>query len=246
MIPRSAQSLLLAAACLAALGGTAMAQAKAKAPAKAAGVQAKAASAASSCDVLADDPEDAFRTAPGVDMHLIDPAKAVPACRAAVEAAPDDGRVRYALGRALQRAGDDAGALDAYRGAADRGYPVAENMMGAMYQGARQLETAAQWFRKAADHGYLPAQTALGQYYHNGWGVPKDPRQALGWYIKSAEQSYAPAQVVLGVMYHNGEGVPVNDAEAEKWLQQAAELGYAPGKQLLDALHQEQAAKARP
>ncbi len=76
--------------------------------------------------------------------------------------------------------------------------------------------------------------------------MPKDPKQAIAWYTKSAEQSYAPAQVVLGVMYHNGEGVAVNDAEAEKWLQQASELGYAPGKQLLDALHQEQAAKAKP
>ncbi|MEI9890248.1 MAG: hypothetical protein WDN45_06140 [Caulobacteraceae bacterium] len=87
MSPRSAPPLL-AALCWTTLcwtglpGAPALAAAKAEAPAKSAGPsQAPARPVATPCDALADDPEDPFRAAPGVDNHLIDAAKAVPVCK---------------------------------------------------------------------------------------------------------------------------------------------------------------------
>jgi TPR repeat protein len=234
MTSRPARHLLMAAACWTALlTGTAFAAkapAKAKTPAAAANPAAGAKPAAAPCDVLADDPSDPFRAAPGVEQHLIDAAKAVPTCKAAVEASPEDGRLRYAYARALQRAGDEAGALDAYQRAAERGYPIAENMVGLMYQQARQPETAAQWIRKSADHGYLPAQMTLGAFYHQGVGVPQDPKQAAEWFRKAADAGYPLAEVALAGLYHKGDGVAQDDQQALVLYRKAAAANYAGGQ----------------
>ncbi|HEY4030032.1 MAG TPA: tetratricopeptide repeat protein [Caulobacteraceae bacterium] len=240
MTSRTARHLLTAAACwTAVLAGTAFAQTKAPAKAKAAAAAKAAAPAAKPsakppagpCDVLADDPADPFRAAPGVEPQKIDPAKAVPTCKAAVDAAPDDGRIRYAYARALQRSGDDAGAVDAYQRAAERGYPIAENLVGMMYlQQARQPDVAAQWLRKSADHGYLPAQMTLGAFYHQGIGVPKDVQQAVAWYRKAADAGYPLAQVALAGLYHKGDGVPQDDQQALALYRKAAAENYAGGQ----------------
>jgi TPR repeat protein len=244
MPPRTARHLLTTAACCTALlAGPALAQSKA--PAKAAAAAAKspaakapapaagnpAVQAATPCNVLADDPDDPFRAAAGVQKQLIDASKAVAACKAAIEAAPEDGRLRYALGRALERSGDDAGAGDAYQRAAERGYPIAENMVGMLYlTQAHQPEVAAQWMRKSADHGYLPAQMVLGTFYHQGIGVPKDAGQAAGWYRKAADAGYPLAQVVLAGLYHKGDGVAQDDQQALALYRKAAAANYAGGQ----------------
>ena len=229
MSPPLPRHLMTAAVCLAALvGPAAFAQTKSKAPAKAS-APAKA-PAASPCDALADDPEDPFRAAPGVEARLIDADKAVAACKAAVEAAPEDGRLRYALSRALQRSGDEAGAVDALQRAAERSYPIAENMVGMLYQQQRQPEQAAQWVRRSADHGYLPAQMLLGALYHQGMGVPQDAVQAVAWYRKAADAGYPLAQVALAQLYHKGDGVPQDDAQALAWNHKAAAANYPGGQ----------------
>jgi TPR repeat protein len=231
MTPRSATRLLLAAAWLTAvLGGPAPAQTKAQSKPRAP-APAAAKPPASPCDVLADDPEDPFRTAPGVEKRLIDTAKAIPACKAAVDAAPEDGRVRYALARALDQANDEDAAGDAYQRAAERGYPIAENMVGMLYlQQAHQPDVAAQWIRKSADHGYLPAQMTLGAFYHQGIGVPKDVQQAVAWYRKASDAGYPLAQVTLGALYHKGDGVPQDDQQALALYRKAADAHYSGGE----------------
>jgi TPR repeat protein len=223
--------VLAAAGWTALFGGAALAQTHGKAPAKAkAPAQAPAKASAPPCDILADDPQDPFRSAAGVEQHLIDAGKAVPACKAAVDAAPEDGRVRYAYARALQRAGDNAGALDAYQRAAERGYPIAENMVGMMYQQARQPDVAAQWIRKSADHGYLPAQMTLGAFYHQGVGVPQDAKQAAEWYRKAADAVYPLDEVARAGLYHMGDGVAQDDQQALALYRKAAAANYAGGQ----------------
>jgi TPR repeat protein len=224
--------LLMVAACCTALStGTAVAQTKAKPKGKPpAATAAPARPAAPECDLLADDPQDPFRVAPGVEDHQIDPAKAVPACKAAVEAAPEDGRLRYAYSRALQRAGDQAGFGDAIQRSAERGYPIAQNMVGMMYQRAGQPDVAVQLIRRSADQGYLPAQMTLGAFYHNGVGVPKDVQQAVTWYRKAADAGYPLAQVALAGLYHKGDGVTQDDQQALALYRKAAAANYAGGQ----------------
>ena len=61
--------------------------------------------------------------------------------------------------------------------------------------------------------------------YVNGWGVPKDDKQAVKWYKLAADQGNAPAQFNLGVMYDKGEGLPEDDQQAVNWYRRAAEQG---------------------
>ena len=218
----------LGASCLA---GPAAAQSP---PSQAPTVQ----SGPTACNLMADDPEDPFRIAPGVEAHAIDAAKAVPACEAALAADQMNGRLWYAYARALQRAGDEAGALDAFQRAAERNYPVAENMMGMMYQNARQFDQAAQWVRRSADHGYLPAQTILGTFYLNGSGVPQDGKQAVAWLTKAADRGYPLAQVNLAAVYHSGlAGIARDDALALQWAKKASDRGYAPAQSMLAGMY---------
>jgi len=248
MTPRSVRQVLLAAAFYtAAFGGTAFAKTKAKPqpqPQTPPLAQAQANKAddakvrAPLCDVLADDPEDQFALTRGVDMHSVDAAKAVPACQAAVAAAPEEGRLRYALGRALQRSGDQAGALDAYQRAAERGYPIAENLVGLMYQNARQVETAAQWIERAASHGYLPAQTIIATFYLQGVGVPKDSAKGVEWLRKAAGQNYPMAETSLSALYLKGDaGVTKDEAQAYQWAKKAADQNYGPAQMLMGEIY---------
>ena len=48
-----------------------------------------------------------------------------------------------------------------------------------------------------AANGDAEAQYNLGVCYANGWGVPKDPKQAMYWYTKAAEQGNEDAQNAL-------------------------------------------------
>lgn len=82
------------------------------------------------CDQLAADPHDANKLARGIDLESaeIDPdkfARAIDACIATVENAPDDARQQYQLGRLLWYAGDQDGAAEFVNTAADAGYAPA-------------------------------------------------------------------------------------------------------------------------
>ncbi len=196
---------------------------------------------APACDVMADDPTDPNRVAPGVELHLLDGAKAAPACIADLAADPANGRLMFAYGRALQRQGQNAAALDQYRMAAERGYPIAQMIVGVMFQNGlaapRDLPQSVVWFRKAADQGYLPAQTVLGAMYLNGLGVEKDPAQAVAWYRKAADHSDPMAQSNLSALYHNGVGVAQDHQQAFEWMRKAAEQGYAPAQTGLGGMY---------
>jgi uncharacterized protein len=74
-----------------------------------------------------------------------------------------------------------------------------------------------------ARQGEAWAQHELGYMYDNGYGVPKDDKQAVKWYRLAAEQGYAIAQYNLGNAYRTGTGVPQNAKKAMKWYLLAAE-----------------------
>jgi TPR repeat protein len=81
------------------------------------------------CDLLAAHPDNNVFVA-GVELDTIDPAKAVPACRAAVAANPTNPRLIYNLARSLERQGAAREAMELYRRSAEIGYEHAQNDLG--------------------------------------------------------------------------------------------------------------------
>lgn len=165
---------------------------------------------ASACDLYAASEYDTQRKSVGVPFDKIDFRLAVPACEAAVRQFPDDSRLNYQLGRAYQKAGNFAAAINQYRKAAEQGSALAQNNIGVMYQNGlgvpKDFGQAVALYRKAAEKGLAPAQSALGFMYENGLGVPKDLNEAVTWYRKAADQGFALAQNKLQQLSAAREG----------------------------------------
>src|SRR6266568_2885565 len=96
---------------------------------------------------------------------------------------------------------------------------------------------AMMWLRKAADAGNATAQCYLGNAYDDaypeGWGLHKNPHEAVRWYRKAAQKGYPLAQSNLGVLYSKGRGVETNLQETVKWFTLAAEQGFASAQRNL-------------
>jgi len=121
---------------------------------------------------------------------------------------------------------------------AEKGDPLAEFMLGNMYDNAHgvpQDDAAALiWYRQAADQGSKGAAAGLGRMYENGRGVPPDYTVAAAWYRYAADRGVGAAQFNLGNLYAKGLGVPQDDVQAYKWLDLAATSFVAWTKENFD------------
>ena len=200
--------------------------------------------ALSACDRIVAVPLDTQhpRGAIGVPFKRVESARAAAICRKALALAPDDRATIFQLGRALKAAGNYAEALVLYGRAAQRGYAVAQNNLGVMYDLGQGVETddetAVAWYRSAARQGDPTAQYNLGVMYELGEGVAKDPAQAAFWYARSAAQGYANAQYNMGLMLANGRGVERDDAAAVAWYRQAADQGNSQAQNNLGWMYE--------
>jgi uncharacterized protein YecT (DUF1311 family) len=156
------------------------------------GLQNSEEAPATACDTYAGSDPDPHHVGMGVPVERINPALAIPACVSALQQYPNSNRLIFELGRAYHRSGESNYALSLYEKAANRGYGMAQNNLGALYatgQGVPQnYPEALKWYRKAADQGIAMAQRNLGALYANGNGVPQDYSQAESWFRKAADQ----------------------------------------------------------
>jgi hypothetical protein len=111
-------------------------------------------------------------------------------------------------------------AAQEYRVLAEKGDRTAQWKLGRLYSQGKGVP------RKAAAQGLPVAKSNIGLLYDKGWGVAKDPSQAVEWLRKAADQGFAEAQCDLGVHYATGAGIARNPAEAAKWFQKAANQGH--------------------
>jgi WD40 repeat protein len=164
------------------------------------------------CDRLAGDPFDPHKRAPGVLLDAIDADRAVPACRAAVEAAPDEPRPRYQLGRALYHADQREAAAALIRTAAEKGYPAAQNDLGFRYETgsglAKDEAEALRLYRQAAEGGYAPAFSNVGRFYWGGIGIGVDRAEAVRWFERGADQGDPFSHRRLAQLYQTGDELP--------------------------------------
>lgn len=84
-----------------------------------------------------------------------------------------------------------------------------------------------------AEKGDARAQFDIGFMHAYGWGVQRNPAEAIAWYRKAAEQGLPVAQHFVGMAYVNGEGVRADDAEAARWFARAAAQGFAQAQFML-------------
>jgi V8-like Glu-specific endopeptidase len=93
--------------------------------------------------------------------------------------------------------------------------------------------TALRRLSPLAEKGDARAQFDIGFMHAYGWGVERNPAEAITWYRKAADQGLAVAQHFLGLAYANGEGVRPDDAEAARWFARAAAQGFAQAQFML-------------
>jgi uncharacterized protein len=84
-----------------------------------------------------------------------------------------------------------------------------------------------------AEKGDARAQFDIGFMHAYGWGMQRNPAEAITWYRKAADQGLQIAQHFLGLAYENGEGVRPDDAEAARWFARAAAQGFTQAQFML-------------
>jgi TPR repeat protein len=197
------------------------------------------------CDRLAADANNPDSVAPAVDYETLEPAKAIPACEAAVRAYPNERRFGFQLGRAYHHAKKYDLAKQQFETLSNNGYPIATSYLAFLYTQGNGVEKdegkALSLIRQAADSGDAIGALALGSAYEWGqYGVAKNEAEALRWYEKAAERGNVRAALVLGEKYSEGKlGLAKDDAEAARLFRKAAERGDVQGLYYLGLSHWE-------
>jgi tetratricopeptide (TPR) repeat protein len=193
----------------------------------------------SDCDLLAASPFDPNRPPElsGVELARIDYDKAIPICRAVLTAHPNEARILFELGRALEQSGRIKEAVAEYKKAVDLGYSAAIINLGQLYVNGKGVEKneveAARLFRKAADAGNPLGMRFIGFAYAKGIGVEKDPNQAAKWLQASVQAGDVESMLHLGELY----GESNNYSAAIPWFLKSAEAGNLEAKNDLGVVY---------
>jgi AcrR family transcriptional regulator len=138
----------------------------------------------------------------------------------------------------LRGDGVEKNALSALRWAsqaAGRGEPVAQYLLGTLYQKGPQRPgitadppRAFQLFTAAAEKGNIKAMHNLAIAYAEGLGTQKDEAKAAHWFQRAAERGYVDSAFDLAVLYERGLGVKQSLTDALRWYSIAAMAGDKP------------------
>ncbi|WP_421726483.1 caspase family protein [Bauldia sp.] len=167
----------------------------------------------------------------GTDLALLGLVAdvAVAACTEAVDAAPDERRYAFQLGRAYHAGGDYGAAMAWYTRAAEAGSSAAMSNIGFLHASGAGVVTdfdaAHEWYRRSADAGNVAAMSNLASLYQTGSGVPTDFDAARHWYGRAAAGGNAVATNALGLLHQDGLGGPQDLDEARALFEAAADEG---------------------
>jgi localization factor PodJL len=130
---------------------------------------------------------------------------------------------------------DPAAALRWAGVAAAHGEPVAQYLLGTLYQpgpsrpGIKPDPTRAfALFSAAAAQGNIKAMHNLAIAYAEGLGTEKNEAQAAQWFSRAAEHGYVDSAFDLAVLYERGLGVKQSLKDALRWYSIAAMAGDHP------------------
>lgn len=204
---------------------------------------------AAECDLRAASDLDLERPAAvgGIPVNRIDTALAIPACEAAVKAAPGDRRFVYQLGRAYFAAKDYVPACERFAQAAEWGHVGAIHNLGICFlRGLGRPQDPArakQLFEQGVANGFAVSLYAIGTLYELGEGVPIDLDIALDWYKRALDRGYAPSAAKiqrigeLQVAAHREKQAAANRAnKIEHILDKHLESDRAPSEDRKDTV----------
>ncbi|QXT41197.1 tetratricopeptide repeat protein [Gymnodinialimonas ceratoperidinii] len=145
--------------------------------------------------------------------------RALPACRAAAQALPEEGAPLFHLATAAQASGRHRRAVPLYESAAEAGVAAAMTRLGDYHNfGLRPVredpEQAVAYYRQAADLGDPAGLATLAFMYRLGRGVEADAGEMLRLIEQAADAGYPFAQRNLAQTYLRGEGVPGRSDDA--------------------------------
>ena len=154
-----------------------------------------------SCDSLTDDPDDIERRGIGHPIeHILDPAAALTACRAEINAADAAGhkeaipRLEDQLARAIAASGNLQEAASYYEISAAGGYPSGMARYGLTILKASP-EAAVDNFKKASGRSII-ATFEMGDFYWSGFNnglVPENETESMRLMKLAADMGFAPA-----------------------------------------------------
>lgn len=131
----------------------------------------------------------------------------------------------------------DQQALSSVRDQADKGDPIAQLLMGFLFEGGRGVKKdeteAAKWYQSAAEKGLAAAQYQLALLYGKGRGVNQDMAECLKWLASAAEQGIWKAGVELASAYEQGHHVQKDEMRAGEWYRRAATDGRIDDQMLV-------------
>ncbi len=139
-----------------------------------------------------------------------------------------DGQLKlaYLYDQGLGMPVDKALAAKWYTLSAEQGQPVAQYLLGKIYQlgylGKQPNYEEAKRLYQLAQNAYPPAAIALGFVYET---IDEDYARAFTSYQLAAKKGNAVGQYDLGLMYENGKGIAVNYEDARKLYTDAAKEG---------------------
>ncbi len=99
---------------------------------------------------------------------------------------------------------DASAALRWMKAAAAQGEPMAQDLLGTIYEYGRSAghgfypitddwDMAAKLWQASASQGFMKGEFSLGRAYQYGIGVPLDHERAIFWYEKAAAQGHSQA-----------------------------------------------------
>jgi TPR repeat protein len=173
--------------------------------------------------------------------HVNWPAAAA-ACAAVVTERPNDMRMQYYYGLALDKTNNVIEAVRRVKMAAEGGDTDAMASLGIYFATGRGVlknpERAFELFSKAAAAGNPEAISDLGSMYSNGIFVKQDFAKALDYYEKAIEGGSSFSLNQLGVMYFAGKGVERDYRAAAEYFKQAADLDDGYGLKALAIMNE--------
>jgi len=183
------------------------------------------------CDALAAAERDQDRpdTVTGVGWAAIDGFAAVEACSTAVRAYPQERRLHYQLGRALDRLGRYDEAMVSYQTAADLGSAAALNNLATLHENGEGVppspETAFALYLKAAEAGDTFAMTNVARMLEYGRGTTEDVGAAILWYDRAVQAGDGFAITKLASYYiSGGPGIEADPKKGMDLFQRGIDL----------------------